>query len=191
MASGFLVGSTDLDSLLEPRRSAARGGTGFLVGSADISTRYEKYDPNHSLGHAGATGYQSNGTDIGYLFAKKGSWISYPRDYTANVGSSGNTHHYHHHLHSRYRQEAAVQTIRVPAPSILPSKFTVSVSHVPSGAVYRTGNDDTTHSGFTPFYSLITKSGTKGRGPNYVNVQVRYYSRSSEKLVVKVHYTGP
>ena len=71
MASGFRVGSTDLDDVFDPYVQGTKPAvTGFRVAAQDLRDRYA---PIAFGTAAAATGFRVSGADLNTLFAKKGT----------------------------------------------------------------------------------------------------------------------
>lgn len=76
MTTGYQVGGTDIDSLLEPYHSGTKAAnTNIQVGGVDIANRYQAVAAGNGTAY-GTTNYKANGTDIGSIFVKLGTWVA-------------------------------------------------------------------------------------------------------------------
>lgn len=83
MATGFKVGTKDLDDIFDPYVQGAKpAATGYTVGGVDLNQRYA---PLEYGSQAAATGMKiAGGADLNTLWAAKGTAV-----YLSNVTSSG------------------------------------------------------------------------------------------------------
>lgn len=92
MASGYRVGTTDLDDIFDPYQSGAKAGiTNKRVGSQDLRDRYNPISEGSS---AAVTNHRVGSTDLNQIFAKKGTstraQIIPFGDYHVSAGGSHN-----------------------------------------------------------------------------------------------------
>lgn len=71
MATGFISGATDLDSIFEPYSTGTKPGlTGYVTAGQDLRDRYA---PLSAGSAAGVTGFKVGASDLNTLFAAIGS----------------------------------------------------------------------------------------------------------------------